>query len=423
MAAQAGGPGARAVQAALRAGRWPEGLYVHLPYCPYRCPYCDFNAYVLASRAEADVVVEAVLQEARGWARLAGGHGGGFRTLYLGGGTPTLLTPAQIRRLLAGLREALPLQGVVEATVEANPGTLTPARLEALREGGVGRVSLGAQSMDREELRRLGRWQSPEQVRRSVRLVRACGFDNLNLDVMWAIPGQGPDSLARTLDAVAELEPEHVSAYCLTLEPGTPMYRLHARGRLRLPDEEQQAEMYAMVVQRLRRGGWRRYEVSNFARPGRESLHNLLYWRHREYLGLGPGAHSFWGGVRFATLRRPDAYAEAAALWTARPGATVAFAERLTLRQQMEERLMLGLRLEEGVDRRRFREDFGCWPEEAFPGPLWEELEGAGLLRRDGARVRLTERGVMVADAIVATITAQGAARPRAGAASPGRAR
>ena len=413
-------PGEAAVEAARQARRWPKGLYVHLPYCPYRCPYCDFNAYVLRSRAQADEVVDAILREAEGWARLGGAREGGFRTLYLGGGTPTLLTPAQIRRLLAGLRHLLPLDALEEVTVEANPGTLTPARLEALVEGGVGRVSLGAQSMDPLELRRLGRWQSPAQVERGVRLCRAHGIANVNLDVMFAIPGQSLASLMHTLDALLALEPQHVSAYCLTLEPGTPFFEQWSQGRLRVAGERQQATMYSRVVERLQQGGWRRYEVSNFARPGYESAHNLIYWRHEEYLGLGPGAHSFWQGVRFATIRDPGAYASAAEAWARRPGATVAFAERLTVRQRMEERLMLALRLEEGLDRRRFAADFGLWPEEAFGGAAWDELEAAGLLVREADRIRLTDRGMMVADAIVATITATlPRARPATADATP----
>ncbi|WP_324667791.1 radical SAM family heme chaperone HemW [Geochorda subterranea] len=411
-----------AVEAARQARRWPKGLYVHLPYCPYRCPYCDFNAYVLRSREQAGGVVDAILREAEGWARLSGAREGGFRTLYLGGGTPTLLTPAQIRRLLGGLRRLLPLDALDEVTVEANPGTLTPARLEALVEGGVRRVSLGAQSMDPLELRRLGRWQSPAQVERSVRLCRAHGIANISVDVMFALPGQHLASLMRTLDALLALEPQHVSAYCLTLEPGTPFFEQWSEGRLRLPGERLQAAMYRRVVERLRRGGWRRYEVSNFARPGYESAHNLLYWRHEEYLGLGPGAHSFWEGVRFATVRDPGDYARAAVAWAHGPGATVAFAERLTVRQRMEERLMLALRLEEGLDRRRFAADFGLSPEQAFGGAVWDELEAAGLLERKGDRIRLTDRGMMVADAIVATITAT-VPRPTTAAAIPAPAR
>lgn len=408
------------VQAVQVAETWPSGLYVHIPYCPYRCPYCDFNAYSLPGRARADAMVEAILQEAEGWARLCRAARGGVRTVYFGGGTPTVLTAPQLRKLMTGLRALLPLEGSVEVTVEANPGTLTSAKVEALLEGGVNRVSLGVQSMDPGELRRLGRWQSPEQVLRSVRLVREAGLFNLNVDVMFAIPGQSLADLRRTLDAIAALEPEHVSAYCLTLEEGTEFHRLHAEGRLTVPGEELQARMYEAVVERLREGGWRRYEVSNFARPGRESEHNLNYWRHGDYLGLGPGAHSFWQGVRFATLAHPEAYAEAARRCLRSPGATVAFAERLSAAQLMDERVMLGLRLEEGLDRERFVADFGVWPEQAYPGPLWEELEQAGLVARDARRIRLTDRGMMVADAVVATIIAASpGSRLSAAASSP----
>lgn len=411
------------VDAVRAAGTWPSGLYVHIPYCPYKCPYCDFNAYTLRGRSQADAMVEAILQEARSWALLARSASGGFRTVYFGGGTPTVLSARQLRRLLSGLRAALPLDSAVEVTVEANPGTLTPARLEALVDGGVNRVSLGVQSMDPDELRRLGRWQSPEQVQRGVRLVREFGIFNLNVDVMFGIPGQTLSDVRRTLDAVAAFEPEHVSTYCLTIEEGTDFFRLYAEGRLSTLDEELQARMYEAVVERLREGGWRRYEVSNFARPGFESEHNLNYWRHGSYLGLGPGAHSFWQGVRFATVTDPDAYTEAADRCARTPGATVAFAERLCGRQSMDERLMLGLRLEEGVDRGRFLADFGLWPEQAYTGPAWEELQQAGLLVRDTERIRLTDRGMMVADAVVATITACSEGHRATAASSPATAR
>lgn len=414
------------VEAIREAPAWPFGLYVHIPYCPYRCPYCDFNAYRLSSRADSDAVVEAILREAEAWAALASRARGRFRTLFLGGGTPTVLTAEQIGRLLPGLRQRLPCEGAVEVTVEANPGTLTPAKVEVLLAEGVNRVSLGVQSLDAGELQRLGRLQTPDQVRRSVRLLRQAGVANLNVDLIFAIPGQTPESLRRTLEcALDEFDPEHVSAYCLTVEEGTPFHELHEQGRLVLPDVDAQAEMYRTVVDHLARAGLMRYEVSNFARKGCESEHNLNYWRHGNYLGLGPGAHSFWEKFRFATVASPPAYAGAAERFSAGAGASFAFVERLTARQLMDERIMLGLRLAEGVDRLRFYEDFGCWPEEAYPAPLWDRLEQTGLILREAGRIRLTDEGFLVADAIIREIAARGAVEHAltGGASTPERAR
>lgn len=398
--------------------RWPRGLYVHVPYCVAKCPYCDFNSYAFSDPGQLDEMVEAILQEAEQWAALLEGGRGGFRTLFVGGGTPTVLRPAQLRRLVVGLRERLPLSDLEEATIEANPGTLTLEKLEALREAGIDRVSVGVQSLQPEELRRLGRIHTAEQAVRSVAMIRRAGFARFNLDVMVAIPGQTAESLRRTLDRlVGELGARHVSAYVLTLEASTPFFEAWRRGELPMADEETQARMVELVVSTLAGAGLERYEVSNFARPGEESKHNLGYWRHQTYLGLGPGAHSFWAGFRFASVRAPAAYVRAVRPGGATAGSAVGFIERLSLRQWMDERILLGLRIAEGVDRERFARELGYPLEEAYDARVWDRLEAGGLIRRDGRTVRLTDRGFLVADAVAVAITAS--ARPLPGEAEP----
>ena len=394
-------------EAVRAAGRWPSGLYVHIPYCSSLCPYCDFNVHQVRSSHELAAMVEAILDEAACWASLVGPAAGGFRTVFVGGGTPGLLGPAHLRRLVEGLRARMPLDGVAEWSLEANPGNLNAARAQTLRQVGIHRVSLGVQSFDAGELRRLGRTHTPRQVYRSLRWLRAVGIDNVNLDLMFALPGQQPATWARTLrEAVATGVP-HISAYALTLEPGTPFYRRWRRGELVQPPEAAQARMYRMAVRVLEEAGLERYEVSNFSRPGRECLHHLNYWLGGEYLGLGPGAHSHWAGYRFANRRWPDAYRRA--VGAGRQGATlpfVAWAEGLTVEQQMDEFVWLRLRLREGIDGEAFRTRFGLWPEEAYAPAVWELLERHGWLERAGRRWRLTPRGFLVADAVAARLLA-----------------
>lgn len=463
--------------AAVRAeGRWPRGLYVHIPYCAAVCPYCDFNVYAIRSAEQLEAMVQAVLDEAEGWARLAADAAGGFETVFIGGGTPSLLSARQLRRLVEGLRARLPLSRATEWSLEANPGTLTPARVEALRELGIGRISLGVQSFDPDELRRLGRTHTPRQVQRSLRLLFEAGLDNVNIDLMFALPGQSLKSWQHSLQMAVAAGVPHVSAYCLTLEEGTPFHRLWRQGRLKVAAEGLQARMYRLAVEVLQAAGLRRYEVSNFSRPGWECRHNLNYWRAGTYLGLGPGAHSHWAGFRFANCRKLQAYVEAAAAFRSQarqaaarrarpeqavsgwggtsnvadqaaghreraatvPGRvgrggvgevpTVAFVERLTVGQQMDEFLLLHLRLREGVSREAFRARFGCWPEEVYPAEVWQALEELGLLRRARGRWRLTDRGFLVADAVTArlvharqdllTASPQGPAPGTAGSAS-----
>lgn len=372
---------------------------MHVPYCLSKCPYCDFNSYALAG-ASAEAMVEAILREAAAWGELAGHLRGGFTTVFVGGGTPTALGVGPLRRLLAGLRERLPLDQVSEFTVEANPGTLSAAAVEAMRAEGVDRVSLGVQSLQAAELRTLGRIHTVQQALESVRRLQAGGIPRRSLDLMFAIPGQTADTWRDTLEQAASLEVEHISTYCLTLEPGTPFHARWLLGQLELPDEAQQVRQYRMAVRVLARHGFARYEISNFARPGAACRHNLNYWQGGTYLGIGPGAHSHWAGRRFGTVAAPGRYLAATA--SARPlESVIAFVERLTVRQRMDERVMLGLRLAEGLDGLAFQEAFGVCVEQAYCPKTLASLQEAGWLRRRGEAWQLTARGVLVADAII----------------------
>src|SRR5690606_34991047 len=278
----------------------------------------------------------------------------------------------------------------------ANPGTLSPAKLEVLRQGGVNRLSLGMQAFQDHHLESLGRLHRFHHVEESVREARKAGFDNINIDLMFALPRQTLPEWRESVEKALSLEPDHLSCYSLIIEEGTPFGRLWAQGLLPVVDEDVEASMFQLAIQRLQAAGYRHYEVSNFARPGRECRHNLIYWQNGQWLGLGPGAHSQWRGRRFSNWRLPARYAQVLLEEGRLP---VESSEQLPLGVQMEDELILGLRLREGVSLSRFVRRFGRTVWDVFGKPL-ERAMGLGLLERDGDRLRLTEKGLMLANAV-----------------------
>jgi oxygen-independent coproporphyrinogen-3 oxidase len=374
------------------------GVYVHVPFCERVCPYCDFA--VVAKRSEpADAearYVDALLAELD--ARRAAFAGRPLATVYLGGGTPSLLAPEAVARIVGALRAAF--QGApAEVTLEVNPSTTESARLPGFRAAGVDRVSLGAQSFDDATLKRLGRAHRASAVRESLAAVRDAGFRSLSLDLIFAAPGQSAESLDADLDAAIAARPDHVSAYELTLEPGTPFGAAAARGRLALPEEADAAAMLERVAQRLGDAGYRRYEISNYARPGHESLHNQRYWQRRPVLALGVGAVStdppsaqHPHGVRRANPRALERY-------VSDPSAP-AEVEVLTPPLARCEAMFLGLRTARGVDALAFAQEFGAPPRHFYAGEI-ERLRGDGLLVESGpGDLALTPRGRQIADSV-----------------------
>lgn len=367
-------------------------LYVHLPFCARRCPYCDF-ATARLDREQERRYLAALAAEAA--ARLPAGFRP--RTVYLGGGTPGELTTPGLEELVALL--APWTAGAVEVTVEANPRTLLPRKLATLRDGlGATRVSLGAQSFDPAALRRLGRFHRPEDVGRAVDAIRAAGIDDISIDLMFGLPGQTPADVAAEVDAAVALEPTHVSTYCLTLEPGTRFAERQARGALRLPAAGQQGRLFGVVRSRLRAAGFQHYEISNFARPGARCRHNLVYWRNGPSCALGASAAAHVGGVRTTNHRDVAAYIQA--VEAGGGAAAVADREVLPRERKIRETAYLALRTSEGIVSRRFRRDTGVDPAAFFRDEL-ARLEGLGLIeRRPPGRLRLTGRGVSLADAV-----------------------
>lgn len=373
--------------AADGARRW--GLYVHLPFCRQKCFYCDFPSYA-GQEGRMAVYVEALLGElAREGAPLRAAWGPP-RTVYLGGGTPTALPPALMERLLAGLREFLAAApNALEFTCECNPGTVDAAYLSLLRAGGVNRLSLGVQTFDDALLRRIGRIHTAAQARAAVRQARAAGFRNLSLDLMYGLPGQTLAGLEMSVQQALALAPQHISIYGLQVEEGTAFARAQAAGRLALPSDEESEAMYDYMTTALPAAGYARYEISNFARPGFESRHNLGYWQDVPYLGVGAAAHSYLDGQRYENSRGIEEYLAA----LRESGRARREEEPLTRATSMEEFAFLALRTARGIDRARFAARFGCELASVYADAI-ARMRARGFLEEDAQGVRLTPLGM-----------------------------
>lgn len=373
--------------AADGARRW--GLYVHLPFCRQKCFYCDFPSYA-GQEGRMAVYVEALLGElAREGAPLRAAWGPP-RTVYLGGGTPTALPPALMERLLAGLREFLAAApDALEFTCECNPGTVDAAYLSLLRAGGVNRLSLGVQTFDDALLRRIGRIHTAAQARAAVRQARAAGFRNLSLDLMYGLPGQTLAGLEMSVQQALALAPQHISIYGLQVEEGTAFARAQAAGRLALPSDEESEAMYDYMTTALPAAGYARYEISNFARPGFESRHNLGYWQDVPYLGVGAAAHSYLDGQRYENPRGIEEYLAA----LRESGRARREEEPLTRATSMEEFAFLALRTARGIDRARFATRFGCELASVYADAI-ARMRARGFLEEDAQGVRLTPLGM-----------------------------
>jgi oxygen-independent coproporphyrinogen-3 oxidase len=373
------------------------GLYLHVPFCVRKCGYCDFYSLPQPEGRAAPDAARYLAALEREMDALPAGFAP--ETIFFGGGTPTELAAEDLARLLASVARRVDLAGVLEWTCESNPGTLTSEKARLLRDAGVNRVSLGVQSFDERNLAFLGRIHSADEAAAGVRTLREAGFANVNLDLIFGIPGSPREALARDIARLADLGPEHASCYCLIFEEGTPLFGKRALGLVREVDEEEELAQYELAREAFARAGFRQYEISNWARPGRECRHNLLYWGGGEYVGLGPSAHSHWGGARWGNVRSLALYCDA--LLEGRSPRE--FEERLEPEAKAREALVMGLRRTAGVERARFREESG-FEIEALSGPAIARLAALGLLEASAERVRLTERGLFVSDAVFAEL-------------------
>lgn len=374
----------------------PIGLYIHVPFCLKKCNYCDFVSYPHDAGLAASYLYGLKKEMALYAARLPETH----RTLssiYVGGGTPTTLSNELLAEIFAGVRANFVWPADIEVTMEANPGTVDEDRFSVLREAGVNRISLGAQAAQERLLSFLGRRHGWRQVEAAVGAARRAGFANISIDLIYGIPGQKLPDWQETLKHAAALGIEHISAYNLKIEPDTPLHRDVTAGYIMPCDEELEVEMLYYTVDFLCEHGYRHYEISNFARPGFEARHNLIYWQNGEYLGLGPAAHSYINGVRFAN--KADLRHYQAELAAGR--APVAEEERLTARDRLAEAMFLGLRLMEGIDLGQFAEMYGADPEVLF-GESLAKLKKLELISLSGRRLRLTRKGLPLANEVFA---------------------
>lgn len=374
----------------------PRALYIHIPFCTNKCHYCDFTSYVLKGQP-VDEYLDALEMEMR--RTVAQWPPAEIDTVFVGGGTPTVLTPPQMERFLNAVRTYFPLAPNVEFTMEANPGTTDSDKLAAMKAGGVNRISFGVQSFDNGLLERIGRIHSVDDVYRSIENARAAGFTNLSIDLMFGLPGQTVELLRDSVNRAMELGLPHYSIYSLKVEENTLFHKLYERNELPLPPEEEEFNMFILLMDMLKENGYAHYEISNFAKPGYESRHNSTYWRNEPYYGLGAGAHGYVNRMRHVNLKGITPYIEAAAQKLPRlESALVPEAEA------MEDLMMVGLRLLAGVPASRFSNQFaGQTLEEKFGGVI-HKLMNDGLLEVEKTEndtiYRLTDKGVLLGNEV-----------------------
>lgn len=373
-------------------------LYLHIPFCAHRCSYCDFNTYTSLDDLKApyaDALAEEVVQVAGGAQRPA-------HTVFFGGGTPSLLPVASLAHILAAVDRSFSLAAGAEISMEANPGTVDAAYLAEVRALGVNRLSFGVQSVISAELTLLERQHDFQTAVDAVRLARQAGFDNLNIDLIYGVPGQTLATWRHSMEAVLALAPEHLSLYCLTIEPGTPMQRWLNNGQIAPPDPDLAAEQYELACALMADAGFDHYEISNWARAGRHCAHNLAYWRNTEYLGLGAGAHGHAAGYRYWVVKQPRVYLRRMAEQTGRYpwSGAVAGTRRLSAEDQIGDTMITQLRLlQEGVSLAAFEARFGRTPHDVY-GDTLTQLIDWGLLAQQNGRLRLTRQGWLLSNQV-----------------------
>ncbi len=361
-----------------------KGLYVHIPFCIRKCRYCDFPSYT-GMESLFDKYIDAVLREAKLY------KGQKIDTVFVGGGTPSILSCDQINRLLFGIRDNFEFSEATEFSWEANPGTLTDEKLAALKNGGVNRLSIGVQSFCDRELETIGRIHDSNKAQAAVELSKKY-FDNINVDIMTALPGQTPESLTKTLDTALSLGVSHISCYSLILEEGTELEKMVQMGQVELLDEEEDRQMYSLICEKLENAGYEHYEISNFAKKGVTCRHNLKYWNTEEYIGLGAAAHSFVGNKRFANTADVNEY-------ILNPLEKAEETE-LSLSDKMSEYCMMSLRTADGINEMEFEKRFGRSFYDVYD-KLPEKFIKLGLMKKNPHGYSLTRRGIDVSNSIM----------------------
>lgn len=398
-----------------------RGIYIHIPFCRSKCPYCDFYSTPKQTPALREAFVRALENEieyyGKAWCAYEDKP---VESVYFGGGTPSLLDETQFERLMERIRENFTIEDGAEISMEANPATVTTEKLAAYRRAGLSRLSIGAQSFDSKVLKILGRIHSPSQIEEAFLAAREAGLENISLDLMFGIAGQSPESWENSVESVIRLAPEHVSLYSLEIMDNTRFAKEHEAGIYRETEESEDRRMYECALEMLEEAGYLQYEISNAAKPGYACRHNLRYWDMGEYLGLGPSAHSFMNGIRYANAADLEAYIEAmtaadAAEATETTGTAeetnveiplspaVANAYENTEQDNLSEYLFTGLRKNEGISKGAFRRTFGRELWECFPEGKreFEAFVSAGFAKEDAQGIRLTRAGMNISNKIM----------------------
>ena len=367
----------------------PMEIYIHIPFCIRKCDYCDFLSGPSGPKEQADYV-QALLREIQAAEE---GEGRSVSSIFIGGGTPSVLDERLLGDILREIRNRFKMEEDAEITIEVNPGTANIGKLQAYREMGINRLSIGLQSPEDRELKILGRIHNYGQFLETYQEARTVGFDNINIDLMSAIPDQTYEGWVKNLRTVAELKPEHISAYSLIVEEGTPF----AARKLNLPDEDTEYNMYEATAQILKKYGFEQYEISNYARKGRECRHNVGYWTRQDYLGFGLGASSLYGKERFANTADMKKYLEN----SRNPEKIREKEPSLTREDEMAEFMFLGLRMTKGILKADFQRCFGCTIESVY-GEVLEKYESMELLLEKDGRIFLSREGIYVSNSIMA---------------------
>lgn len=364
-----------------------RGIYIHIPFCHQICHYCDFNK-VFFENQPVDEYIESINQELT-TLKLNGTDFSQVETVFFGGGTPTALTAKQLERLLEIVHNHIDVSKLSEFSTEANPDELTIDKLSVLKNAQVNRLSIGIQSFDPDLLKKIGRSHSPKQAIDVVENARKSGFDNISIDLIYALPGQTQAQWDATLDQALALELPHYSGYSLIIEPKTVFYNLMNKGRLPLPGEDEETIMFSKLIDRMQQSGLHQYEISNFSHVGKESIHNKIYWENDEYAGIGAGAHGYIDGIRYANIAPLKRYMEHTATGEL-PRIEI---NKVTAQESMEEEMFLGLRKTEGVSAKHFAEKFETTLDEKY-GKVIQELIEKDLLVQQGDIVKLTHNGI-----------------------------
>jgi len=370
-----------------------KAAYIHIPFCEHICHYCDFNKFFIKTQP-VDEYLAALEKEMQNTIEKKGEQE--LKTIFIGGGTPTSLTVSQLDKLMNSIHRVLkPTKNLVEFAVEANPDELSLEKLHVLKAAGVNRLSFGVQTFEDDLLKKIGRVHQKKDVITSFERARAVGFDNISLDLMFGLPHQDKHHVMNSLETAFSLGAEHYSVYSLIVEPKTVFYNLMQKGKLHLPPQEREAEMYELVMDEMERHGLKQYEISNYAKPGFESQHNLTYWSNENYFGFGAGAHGYVDGIRNVNAGPVKHYLEL----IDQTGFPYKETHQVTKTEQIEEEMFLGLRKIEGVKSADFQAKYGAAPETLFPTVL-EDLEEKGLIVKDDMGIRLTRKGKLLGNEV-----------------------